>query len=158
MQAPQGAQRAEGERRIGTVPLHPQLAAYLEAANRPGVPKMWEVGPEGARAMARAGVAAMNPPRQPVADVRDRTIPGPGGPIPVRIYIPAEPAPRGALVYFHGSGFVIYDLDSHDSECRAMCNRAGITVVSCQSIQRSASARARSSAGYMGSLAYFAAR
>jgi acetyl esterase len=112
------------------VPVHPQLATYLEAANRPGVPKMWEVGPEGARAMARAMVAATSSPGQPVADVRDRTIPGPGGRIPVRIYIPAEPAPRGALVYFHGSGFVIYDLDSHDAECRAMCNRAGIAVVS----------------------------
>ena len=112
------------------MPVDPQLAAFLEASNRPGVPKMWEVGPEGARAMARAMVAATNSPRQPVADVRDRTIPGPGGPIPVRIYTPSGTAPRGALVYFHGSGFVIYDLDSHDSECRAMCNRAGITVVS----------------------------
>jgi acetyl esterase len=112
------------------MPVDPQLAAFLEASNRPGVPKMWEVGPEGARAMARAMIAVTNSPRQPVADVRDRTIPGPGGPIPVRIYTPSDAAPRGALVYFHGSGFVIYDLDSHDSECRAMCNRAGITVVS----------------------------
>jgi len=112
------------------MPVHPQLAAFLEASNRPGVPKMWEVGPEGARVMARAMVAATNSPRQPVADVHDREIPGPGGRIPVRLYMPTAPAPRGALVYFHGSGFVIYDLDSHDAECRAMCNRAGITVVS----------------------------
>jgi acetyl esterase len=112
------------------VPVHPQLAAFLEASNRPGVPKMWEVDAQAARAMARALVAATAAPKQEVAGVVDRSIPGPGGPIPVRIYTPANPAPRGALVYCHGSGFVIFDLDSHDAECRALCNLAGIVVVS----------------------------
>jgi acetyl esterase len=112
------------------VPVDPQLAAFLEASNRPGVPRMWELAPEDARAMAKAMVAAMPAPRQEVAQVADRKIDGPGGPIPVRIYTPAVPAPRGALVYYHGSGFVIFDLDSHDAECRALCNRAGATVVS----------------------------
>ena len=91
---------------------------------------MWEVDAKAARAMARALVAATAAPKQDVAGVLDRSIPGPGGPIPVRIYTPSSPAPRGALVYCHGSGFVIFDLDSHDAECRALCNRAGITVVS----------------------------
>jgi acetyl esterase len=112
------------------VSVDPQLAAFLEASNRPGVPRMWELAPEDARAMAKAMVAAMPAPRQEVAQVADRKIDGPGGPIPVRIYTPAVPAPRGALVYYHGSGFVIFDLDSHDAECRALCNRAGATVVS----------------------------
>jgi len=91
---------------------------------------MWEVDAKTARAMAKALVAATAAPRQEVAQVVDRTIPGPGGPVPVRIYTPSDPGPRGALVYCHGSGFVIFDLDSHDAECRALCNRAAATVVS----------------------------
>jgi acetyl esterase len=62
--------------------------------------------------------------------VVDRSIAGPAGPIPLRIYTPSTAAPRGALVYYHGSGFVLFDLDSHDAECRALCNHAGASVVS----------------------------
>src|SRR5262249_61741750 len=72
----------------------------------------------------------------PVARVQDRTIPGlDGSPeIPVRIYYPVEPdkSASGAplLVYLHGGGFVLCDLDSHDACCRRLANGIGAIVVS----------------------------
>src|SRR5262245_55320688 len=66
----------------------------------------------------------------PVARSEDRTVPGPGGNIPVRIYWPAGAGPFPALVFFHGGGWVIGDLDSHDVTCRALTNQAGCVTVS----------------------------
>ena len=73
-------------------------------------------------------------PSEEVASVVDRSIPGPQGEIPVRIYTPATGAagdgPLGVLVFFHGSGFVIFDLDTHDHECRMLANLGRVVVVS----------------------------
>ena len=66
-----------------------------------------------------------------MASVTDRTIPGPAGDIPVRVYVPTdEPGPRPVLVYFHGGGWVIGDLDTHDGTVRAIAEGSGATVVS----------------------------
>lgn len=65
-----------------------------------------------------------------MAKVADRNIPGPAGDIPVRIYTPAGKPPFPVLVYFHGGGFVICDLDTHDAPLRALTNRAGCITVS----------------------------
>lgn len=67
----------------------------------------------------------------PIGHVEDRTIPGPGGGIPVRLYTPVD-ATAGvlpALVYFHGGGWVVGDLDSHDSVCRGLANASGCKVI-----------------------------
>ena len=66
----------------------------------------------------------------PVATVEDRDIPGPGGPLPVRIYRPDGAAPFGALVYFHGGGGVIGSLETADAACRALARRTPCVVVS----------------------------
>jgi acetyl esterase len=71
----------------------------------------------------------------PVARVEDRRIRGPGDePLPVRIYFPVDPEQSDGLlpvlIYFHGGGFVLCDLDSHDSYCRRLANSAGAVVVS----------------------------
>lgn len=70
----------------------------------------------------------------PVARIEERRIPGPGGAVPLRIYFPldadATVAGLPVLVYFHGGGFVLCDLDSHDSCCRRLANGAGAVVVS----------------------------
>jgi acetyl esterase len=86
--------------------------------------------------MAREGMRRMRPVNQPdlphVAMVREYQVPGPGGPIPVRTYRGVGTFPDEALpvqVYFHGGGWVIGDLDSHDWVCRAVANAAGCTVV-----------------------------
>src|SRR5262249_22055861 len=59
-----------------------------------------------------------------VAQVENRRIPGPGGEIPVRIYTPEGSGPFPLLVFYHGGGWVIGDLDTHDNACRALTNRA----------------------------------
>lgn len=67
----------------------------------------------------------------PVAEVRDTTLPGPAGPVPVRVYRPAGlPATSAGLVYLHGGGWVLGDLGSGDSVCRYLAGAAGLTVVS----------------------------
>jgi len=65
-----------------------------------------------------------------VAKVENRTVPGPRGEIPVRIYTPEGRAPFPVLVYFHGGGWVIGNLDTHDPLCRHLANAAGCVVVS----------------------------
>ncbi|MEM7413135.1 MAG: alpha/beta hydrolase [Myxococcota bacterium] len=67
---------------------------------------------------------------EPVAKVIDRTIPGPAGEIPVRVYLPEGDGPFPGLVYFHGGGFVVGNLDTHDGVCRQLANGAGCAVVS----------------------------
>ena len=73
----------------------------------------------------------MAPPQpEPVAEVRNQTIPGPGGEIPIRIYRPEACSGLPVLVYAHGGGFVFCDLDSHDGLCRNLANRLGALVIS----------------------------
>jgi len=66
---------------------------------------------------------------EPVHAIENLQIPGPLGEIPIRIYTPDAPAPRPALVYLHGGGWVVCDLDTHDVVCSAMARRAGAVVV-----------------------------
>lgn len=65
-----------------------------------------------------------------VADVRNVRIPGPAGEIPLRVYTPAGDGPFPGLVYFHGGGFVLCGLDTHDGTCRSLANASGCVVVS----------------------------
>jgi acetyl esterase len=64
-----------------------------------------------------------------VARVEDRMIPGPGGRIRVRIYTPHGGGPHPVLAYFHGGGWVLGSLDTHDGVCRSLCHRTGCLVV-----------------------------
>ena len=67
---------------------------------------------------------------QPVGNVADRTVPGPAGDVPVRVYTPQGTGPFSVLVYFHGGGFVIASIDTYDASARALCNAANCVVVS----------------------------
>lgn len=67
---------------------------------------------------------------EPVADVDNRSIDGPGGKIKIRIYTPVGVGAMPVVVYYHGGGFVIADLDTYDSSPRALANAAGAIVVS----------------------------
>jgi acetyl esterase len=67
----------------------------------------------------------------PVGSIEDRPLPGPAGGIPVRIYHPAGGAgPHPIVVYFHGGGWVLGTLDTHDDVCRTLVNRSGVLLVS----------------------------
>ena len=107
------------------MPIDPQLKPMLDAANAPGNPGMETLDVASAREVALQMVAATGGARTEVASVENRTIPGPLGEIPVRIYTPEGEGPKGVLVFFHGSGFVIYNLDSHDAECRCLSSSVG---------------------------------
>jgi acetyl esterase len=74
-------------------------------------------------------MAAMGGEQVPVASVRDITIPVDGGTIGARVYTPEGDAPQPLVVFFHGGGFVIGDLDSHDNLARTLCRDAQAVVV-----------------------------
>ncbi len=69
-------------------------------------------------------------PEQAVHSVVDRSVPGPAGPIPVRVYTPTTAARLPGLIFFHGGGFVLGTLDSSDRPCRDLAHLAGRVVVS----------------------------
>jgi acetyl esterase len=110
--------------------LDPAAAGLLEQMAAAGLPPLNELSPPEAREAA-AGFVELAGPGEEVASVENRTVPGPAGPVPVRIYTPGRgSAPRPALVYFHGGGWVIGDLETTDAICRALANRAACVVVS----------------------------
>jgi acetyl esterase/lipase len=88
--------------------------------------------PEQARADNRASAAAAAGPPRPMARVEPLTVPGPAGPIPARLYVApgAPPPPRPLLVYFHGGGWTIGSLDTHDGPCRFLATYGGAAVLS----------------------------
>ena len=109
------------------MPLTAEAQAALKL--RAGAPPLHTLSVAEARAAsAAARVKPQNP--ESLARIEDRTIPGPAGDIPVRLYSPNPDAQLPTLVYFHGGGWVLGDLDSHDPLCRALANRAQAAVVS----------------------------
>ena len=72
------------------------------------------------------------PPETPTAvgAVEDLSVPGQATDIPIRRYRPSGDGTTGALIYFHGGGWVIGGLDSHDETCRHLCARSGVQVIS----------------------------
>ena len=113
------------------MPLDPHTKTLLDQMEALGAPPIWKLEVDQARASMNAMVAMMGPGEE-VAEVEDRTIDAAGQLLPVRIYRPAEvgAGPAPALVFYHGGGFVIGGLDTHDRDCRALANRGGCVVVS----------------------------
>ncbi len=114
------------------MPLNPQLVPLAEGMSGPEVVKMSDMTPDEARE-AYLALANLFGPGEEVGSVTDRTVPGPAGAIPVRVYSPMAAGTEGTLpvvVFYHGGGWVIGDLDSHDRECRAISNRANCIIVS----------------------------
>ncbi len=108
------------------MPLDPQAQMVLDYLEHVGVPDLSELDPEAARMVANERPLPSGPE---VGAVRDLAILGPDGEIPVRVYWPKGAGPFGCLVFFHGGGFVIGDLDSHDALCRQIARDAGCCVV-----------------------------
>jgi len=110
------------------MPLDPQVEALLATMNDAPEVDFWQVEPAVVRqAFGSLGPEAAPPP---VANVENRTIPGPAGELPVRIYTPDAQGALPLLVFFHGGGFVLCGLDSHDALARSLCNGARAVVVS----------------------------
>ncbi|MGW7518992.1 alpha/beta hydrolase [Streptomyces sp. NPDC054796] len=118
----------------------PRAPARLAPEARPLVEALTAVFPdvggavtdavEARRVLAQAPRPPFEPP--PVREVTDRTVPGPEGApaLPVRIYRPFAEGPRPTVVFFHGGGWVLCDLDTHDGTARSICREGGAVVVS----------------------------
>jgi len=110
------------------MPLDPQAKALLDQLRDAGRPPVEAMSVAEARRAAWAYIDLQGPPEE-VAAVTHRYVPGPTADLPVRIYTPDGDGPFPALVLFHGSGWVIANLDVTDAPARALANRTGCVVV-----------------------------
>jgi acetyl esterase len=114
--------------------LDPDAERVLELVRLSGRPPYEELTPPEARALFLAGGKVLSPQPQQVAEICELSAPrGSGGAIPLRLYRPLGTFAKSALpglVFFHGGGWVIGDLESHDPLCRHLANASGCTVVS----------------------------
>jgi len=110
--------------------MDPEARAYLDWMQSLGLPPLAEQGPQEARRLNRMRVPMLAGEPEPVARIEDLRVPGPQGPIGGRIYAPVREESLPALLYMHGGGWVVGDIDSHDSVCRALAGRAGCMVLS----------------------------
>lgn len=110
--------------------LHPQIEKVLETMATLDLKPIEAMTPAEARVQMEAMAASRKAETLPVARVENRTIPGPAGQMPVRIYWPKGDGIRPAIVYYHGGGHVIGSLDSHDLIARNLCGGAEAIVVS----------------------------
>ncbi|REJ87035.1 MAG: alpha/beta hydrolase [Planctomycetota bacterium] len=115
------------------MPLDPQAQVFLDKFAASQAPPMHTLSPPDARAL----VVPLQMPKETMGRLDNRTIPGPAGEIPVRIYHPrsenepaAEASPRPIVVYFHGGGWVVGSIASHDAICRRLCNLSGCIFIS----------------------------
>ena len=114
--------------------LHPQARALIDLLEARGVPAMHTLNPDESRRLYRDRRHVVQPDPPEVAQVQSLRAAGPHGAIPLRLYRPLQTGPGAAcavpvLIYFHGGGWVIGDLDTHDTLCRELANAAGIVVV-----------------------------
>src|SRR5882757_3497320 len=115
--------------RRSLMPVHPEAQGLLDALVALGQAPMEEQTVPAAR-LATEGFLALQGDPVPVASVVNRTVPGPAGEIPVRVYTPAGTGPLPVVLFFHGGGWVIGDLEVVDRPCRQLASAAGAIVVS----------------------------
>src|SRR5262245_1461193 len=109
--------------------LQPDVAMLLDLLAETGLPLIDAGSVEQARALMLA-MAAGRAPGPDVGDVVDGVLPGAAGSLPYRRYRPASPGPHPIVVYFHGGGWVLGNLDADDPFCRDICVRSDAIVVS----------------------------
>jgi len=115
---------------MATGKLDPQIEALLQQIEQQGMPPVHTLTPMKARETRNPVFVKLGGAPEAVANVENLTIPGQAGEIPIRIYTPQGRGPFPILVYFHGGGWVICNLDTHDSVCRSLANGASCIVVS----------------------------
>ena len=98
-----------------TMPVHPEAQQLLDALREAGMPPFESMTVPQAREATKGFLDLQGEPEEIAVD--NRTVPGPAGDIPVRIYTPDGSGARPLIVYFHGGGWVIGDLDTVDGRC-----------------------------------------
>ncbi len=111
------------------MPLQPQVEALLEEFRKQGLPPFDQMSVTAARAVA-LGFRDLQGEPENVGEVRDILVPGPAGKLPVRLYHPSPGKTLPLVIYFHGGGWVIGDLEIVDKPCRALANASGCVVAS----------------------------
>jgi acetyl esterase len=112
------------------MPLSPDVEMLLQGMAAAGAPPIWESTVEEARAGGPM-IAAMAGESIPVGSVENLTIPVDGDTsVGARVYTPSGDGPFPVVVFFHGGGWVVCDLDTHDNPCRQICRDAEAVVVS----------------------------
>ena len=109
--------------------LDPQVQEVIKLVIKSGRPAYNTLSPKDARQLFRETRPASTPTPPEIGAVKNVSAEGPGGPIPLRVYRPAGVASATALpalVYYHGGGWVIGDLDTHDVQCRQTAAEAGM--------------------------------
>lgn len=112
--------------------IDPQMQGVIERVANSALPPFYTVGADEARRLYKETRAVLSPPVPEVEAVRELAASGPAGPIPLRVYRglgTAAGAPLPVLVYFHGGGWTIGDLDTHDIVCRTLANKARCAVI-----------------------------
>jgi acetyl esterase len=109
------------------MPVDPQIQALLDKGS--GVPATHTLPVDKARTQYESRIPLMGK-AAPIAAVAERHIAGSGGDLRLRIYTPAGTGPFPLMVFYHGSGFVLCSLDTHDGLCRNLCAGGGCVVVS----------------------------
>lgn len=111
--------------------VRPDTAAFLAFLNAQAGPKMHQVSPADARSMMLMMKLVADVEATPLAVVRDLSCPGPYGPIPLRLYDKRESRDPGpVLVFYHGGGFVIGDIDTHEPFCSYAADVLDMPVIS----------------------------
>jgi acetyl esterase len=109
------------------MPFDPQVQAIHDRLERDQPARLYTMSIEDARAADVASAVASAGLTEPVADVTDRSFPGPAGQLPVRVYRPDGEGPWPVLVYFYGGGWSLGTLDTCDGVCRSLAE-AGVPV------------------------------
>ncbi|MBI4898194.1 MAG: alpha/beta hydrolase [Actinobacteria bacterium] len=120
----------EAAERLDRAPLDPQIKALNDAV--PGGLGLPMGEPEEAREAFHAlnvGVAESQPPAS-LASTEDLELPGADGPLPARLYRPRADGPVATLVYLHGGGFVVGDIEAYDLQARTLAEKAGVALLS----------------------------
>lgn len=112
-------------------PLDPVLVEMQRRWKESGIPDLYEGGNGPvSRERARNVRCVFYPkPKLPQGSITPGVIPGPGGDIPVRVVRPVAGEPIGTVVYFHGGGWILGDLDSHEAHAIRIANRCGVVVL-----------------------------
>ncbi len=111
------------------MPINPQVQALLDEFDKQGLPPFDQMSVPLARVVT-LGFRDLQGEPQDVAEVRDILVPGPAGSLPVRLYHPSPGSRLPLVVYFHGGGWVIGDIEVVDKPCRTLANAAGCIVAS----------------------------
>src|SRR3954453_6410786 len=112
------------------MPLDPSAEMMIQVLKDVGMTFDPDATPEDRRAKMIELTTNAAIPKHPVHAVADRTIPGPAGDIPVRVFHPSAAPNLPVLVWFHGGGWGTGNLDTHDQVCRLLCDAVDAVVMS----------------------------